>query len=66
MSLEARTILVPAVTWPDLWPADKVLPGVLVVVLVADVEAGVAAIVDLCCSKRFYQRERGFNVLVTW
>lgn len=60
--MEARTILVPAVTSPDLWPTNERLPGVLTAVVAGSVvEVGAAAVLDLCCSKRFYQWEEGFN-----
>lgn len=54
--MEARTILVPGVNWPVLWPMDAGVLGVLgvpaevVVVVVVEVVAGVFG---LCCSRRF-------------
>lgn len=49
--MEARTILVPGVTCPVLWPVDVGVLGVLAEVLV--VEGVVAVVLGLCCSRRF-------------
>lgn len=52
-SLEARTILVPVVTWPALWPVDVGVMGVLAEVVVIVAVEVVAVVLGLCCSRRF-------------
>lgn len=55
-SLEARTILVPEVTCPVLWPVDAGMlgvPGVPAEVVEAVVLETVAGVPGLCCSRRF-------------